>query len=492
MFRPLFVRRCLALVCVTTGLVNAQVSTPAPAPLTLNECVARALNQNFDLQLQQFATQNARDSVTIANAIFDPTLFSTVSAAGTEDATVSPTRTTNAQSANLGVKQLLSSGATATLSTALDRSKERPFVAPPLFNPVYNSDLALSIKQPLLKGFGVTITKSAIARARIGIDRAHLDFKSTVLSVIRNVEAAYYTLAFARENLGVRKLSLTVAQTLFDENKVRQNTGVATSLDVLQAEVGVANARRDVLLAEQTVNDREDALLNLIGRATFDHRPGPLSLTDEPGTELSFDRSYALARDNSPELASNRLFEDQLKIDLAVAKQNRLPSLDLGGTLGLNSESRSSADRAFSGTASGDSYDWQVDLTFSIPWGLHAERARYNQARTNLNRQATALDQLDQNLLLDVRSAVRAVMTSRETVTVSTLATELSRQQFEAEKARYQAGRSTYRFVEDARRDYDTAKVNELLARVNLRVATAELARLEGTSLARFEIKLEQ
>ena len=35
----------------------------AIAPLTLEESVARALNHNFDLQLQQFSTRNAREEV---------------------------------------------------------------------------------------------------------------------------------------------------------------------------------------------------------------------------------------------------------------------------------------------------------------------------------------------------------------------------------------------------------------------------------------------
>ena len=491
---PLFTYAALALLVLLPGAVRAQLAAPAPtpAPLTLAECVARALNHNFDLQLQQFSTELARDQVITADASFDPTLFSSVATAGAKDASVNPTRTTSAQSAALGVRQLLASGATATVSTALDRSKENPFIAPPLFNPVYNSDLALSVKQPLLQGFGVTITRAASERARLAVSRAQYDFKDAVLTVIRNVESAYYILAFAREQLAVRKLSLAVAQTLFEENQIRQRTGVATSLDVLQSEVGVANARRDLLLAEQAVSDREDLLINLIGRFAGTQRPGPVSLADESVPAASFDQSYALAVANAPELASNQLLAEQLKLDLAVAKNNRLPTLDLGAAVGLNGADRRNANGALNSAASGDSYDWQVDLTLSIPWGLRAERANYRQARTRLNRQETALAQLDQNLLVDVHAAVRAVETNREAVTVSVLATELSRKQFEAEKARYQAGRSTYRFVEDARRDYDTARVNELLARVNLRNAAAELARLEGSSLARYQVKLER
>jgi outer membrane protein len=487
MIRPFVFRAILALLAIVP--VFAQEKTAST--FTLEECVARALNHNFDLQLQQFSTQSARDQVVVANATYDPTLFSTAALAGRKDST-GTSYTTQEQAASLGVSQRLVSGAQVTASTGLTRSKERPYAAPPLFNPVYNSDVSLSITQPLLQGFGVTINRAAIERARLGITRANYDFKAVVLSVIRNVESAYYTLAFTREQLAVRKFSLEVAQTLLDENKARLKTGVATNLEVLQSEVGVANARRDLLLAQQSVTDSEDALLNLIGRFAFNTQLGTVQLPDSAVPNVSFERSYALALENAPDYASNKVLAEQLKLDLSVAKNNRLPTLDLGAAIGHNGDDRDNAGGAFNSATSGESYNWQVDLTLSVPWGLRAERARYRQALTSLNRQELFIQQLDQSLLLQVRSAVRAVETNRETVAVSTLATELSRKQFETEKARYEAGLSTYRFVEDSRQDLDTARVNELLAKVNLRIALAELARLEATSLERYNVKLEE
>jgi outer membrane protein len=82
------------------------------------------------------------------------------------------------------------------------------------------------------------------------------------------------------------------------------------------------------------------------------------------------------------------------------------------------------------------------------------------------------------------------VQTNAEGVRISRLATQLSERQFELEKARFDAGLSTFRRVQEAQEDLDSARVSELQARVSLRVALAELARLEGTSLERFEIDL--
>jgi outer membrane protein TolC len=98
------------------------------------------------------------------------------------------------------------------------------------------------------------------------------------------------------------------------------------------------------------------------------------------------------------------------------------------------------------------------------------------------------LQQIEQNLLLQVRAAVRAVETNLEGVQISTMATGLSEKQYELEKARFDAGLSTSRLVLEAQDALEQARVNELQSRVNLRTALAELHRLEGSSLARYGI----
>src|SRR5690606_1698963 len=107
----------------------------------------------------------------------------------------------------------------------------------------------------------------------------------------------------------------------------------------------------------------------------------------------------ALALANSPDYASGKVVAEQLKIDVAVAKNNRLPTVDLGAAIGYNGADRDNAGSAFSSATTGDAYNWQVDLTVSVPWGLRAGRARYRQALTNLNRQETSLQQFNQTLL---------------------------------------------------------------------------------------------
>jgi outer membrane protein TolC len=491
---PRFIARATAVFTLIAAPFIARAAEPAAPPpfsatpsLTLEDCIARALQKNFSLQIQTFSTDIARESLNIANAAFDPTFTASVSRAMSDSSAVTGNTRNNSTSSRAGVSQFLTTGAEIGISASLDRNSSN--FPRYLFNPIYNSDVVLSVSQPLLRGAGSAYNRASIERSKLGVEIARLDFKGSVLQVVRDTEAAYYNLVFARELLAVKKHSLALAERLYEENKTRKLTGVATDLDVLSAEVGIATARNGVLVAEQGVHNREDSLLALIGQFEFDAPVGTVSLVafDEPSP--SFDLSYKLARDNQPEYLATRAEIKQLQITAEASKSAARPSLNLGGAVGYGGTGRSYGN-AIDRTADSDAHNWELDLSVSVPWGLHADRARYRSAMASLHQVEARLRQLDQSLLVEVRSAVRAVETNRESVEINRKATELATRQYELELARLKAGLSTSRQVLQVQDDLESARVNELLARVNLRIAIANLHQLESSSLERYHINV--
>ena len=488
--------RIATLPLIFTATCFAQSVDSMPV-LTLEECISRALDQNFTLQIQRYTAESATAAVDIADSSFDPTITATARTGVNQQAqpgstldgvTIEGPRSETGN-VRVGASKKIVTGATFQASANVLRAKTNSRNS--LLNPAYDSDLNLSVTQPLLKGFGSEINRSAVLRARLGVERADMDFKGTVLDVVRNVETAYYNLAFAREQLAVRVFSRSVAQKLLEENQAKKETGVATDLDVLQAQVGVANADRNVLLAQQRVSDREDALTNLIGRFDAGDSLGRIDLGTPVVPTVSFDQSYKLARDNWPDYASSILTIEQLRLDVQTAKNNRKPALNLGAGVGLNSK-EGALGSATSNVWNGDGYSWQIDLSLNVPWGFREEKARLAQASANLNREETRLQQIEQTILVDVRSAIRAVETNGESLRISRLATELSEKQYALEKARFDAGLSTFRRVQESQEDLDNARVNEIQASVNLRIAQADLSRLEASSLNRYNIELNE
>ncbi|MBW7895054.1 MAG: TolC family protein [Opitutaceae bacterium] len=481
------------LVAFSLGLGRAaETSAARPGTLTLQECIGRALQHNFDLQIQGFSTSNAVQTLVGSQSDYDPS-FTLSASKSASRADVPSTQLVGTESDNfstrIGVTQKIATGASLNLSSSLDRSAtNNPYAT---LNPAYNADMALSVRQPLLKNAGAAVNRAAIRRAELGVDIANLNYKSRLLQVVRDTEGAYYDLVFAREQLKVRRHSLALAEKLYDENLARKNTGVATDLDVLQAEVGVASARNNVLLAEQSARDAQDRLLNLIGQFQFDDNVGEVGMPDFNGIHVDFAASYKLARDNQPDYIATENSIRQYEIDVAAARRNRLPSLDLGGALGYNARDNSAHD-AFNRVPNGDGYSWQVDLSLTVPWGMRGDKARYFTARNNLMREQTRLRQLEQNIMVQVRAAVRSVETNLESVAISAQGTSLSERQYELERARFDAGLSTSRRVLEAQDDLERARVAELQARVNLRKAISELHRLEGSSLETYDIAVAE
>jgi outer membrane protein TolC len=472
----------------------APVVDPALPPLGLAQCVAMALDKNFDLRIQRHTAENSRDALEITKAEYDPTLRATLGKTFSESDYRRATdgNWTNNTGNNIEITaaatQKVITGATLQLSTGVNRNSAATNRA---YNGVYDSDVVFSVRQPVLKNFGANVNRAAIDRARLGVARANEDLKASVLAVVRSVETAYYNLAYYRAQLEVRRFSLDLSQKLLDENRARKATGVAIELEVLQAELSVANARRDLLVAEKSLHDAEDNLLALINPFEFAAMIGPLSIDDIGSPDVSFDKSYKLALDNTPEYASAQYAIRQYEIDAKAAKRNQLPTLDVGASVGVGAPDYNTG-RAYDRAFNGGNYNWGVDATFSIPWSRRAEKAAWRQAMNNLDREKVRLQQVDQDILVSVRTAVRAVQTSEEGVRITTFATQLSEKQYEAQIARYDAGRSTFNLVLDFMEDLNEARVNELQARLSLRNALADLARLEASSLARYNVRLDQ
>lgn len=484
-------RRLLSALVGAVAVLNVAAQTPEPAApdLTLEACIARALEKNFDLAIQRYSPEIARDAILVAKGGYEAQLTATGSTG--EDVTGPTTLTTGSTARSsdvrVGVSQRLYSGTTVTASSRLDRSALSPSVS--ALNPAYNADLTLSVRQSLLSGFGTAVNRATIDRAVIGLDRANLDYRAQALNVIQDTENAYYALAFAREQLGVRRLSYTLAQRLFDEAKTRRDTGVATDLDVLQAEVGVANARRGLLLAEQAVQDRQDALLDLIGQFELNTTVGTVTFPAATETLPVFASSYAMAKQSQPDYLSSRAAIDQLKLDLKIAKDAAKPDLTVGAAVGLNGRNGSGND-AFGDAFDRQNHSWQADFAFSYPWGRRSDKARYRQSYAALSREETRLRQFEQTIEVQVRSAVRSVETNQESLRIASLASTLSQKQYELEKAKFDAGLSTSRRVLEAQDDLETARVSELQAKVTLQNAISALHRIEGSSLQRYNVTL--
>jgi outer membrane protein len=495
----------LLLLSLLTSVAPARAQT-APAavtpeqPLSLEQAIALAVQKNFDLQLQGISTEVAKENVNSAKATFDPN----ITASGRRSVTQAASNTSvlegsqtegprnDSTTVSVGVSERLpQTNGTVSVSTNVTRSATNSTIA--RLNPTFGNGISATVNQPLLQNAGRKVATANLERARLGLGIAYINYKNQVLTLIANTENAYYNLVAARESLRIRQLSLELAQKLFDENQARRTTGVMTDLDVLGAEVGVARARRSLIQQEQTVRDAEDALLNIINQPSFDSRPGAVKFDDYTGGAPKFAEAYKLARDFYPPTLSAEETLKQLQITLDVARRNVLPRLDLDASLGYTARAVSTGyGDVIANLPNDHGNNWSVGLTYQMPWGRHAEKANYRTAQLNLGSQKLRIDQLEQQLMIDVRTAIRSVETNLAAVEIASKEALLAEKQYDQQKARFDAGLTTNRQVQQFQDDLETARFNELSAKLTLRRAVTTLHRLQGTSIERYRVQLPQ
>ena len=489
-------RAAVILACVgalsPSRAAEATPGRPGDAPLTLEQSVAQALARNFTVRIQAYPLDQSKAGVIIAQSTYDPVLGvswqDTSGRAGAAGVSAVAYPYAAAQTSTLSATQNVITGGQVSADYSVVRGVASPAAA--FLNPAYAGNISLNISQPLLQGAGTDYARAAIEIARSGERIAGLNFKSVVLTMIFNVETAYFNLIFTRQQHEVAKDTLRLAQELLDENNIKRRTGVLTDLDVVQAEAGVATANSQLIGYRQAMENAEDILLQAMGERAFKAGVGPVAFPELPDTSgVSFFQSYKLARDNGPSLAIVQATIDQYKLEALRARRNGLPQLNLTVGAGYNTL-RGSFPSAAGNAWNGPGYNWDAGLALTFPWGLRSNKALYRQALDSVESEEIALDQADQVLMVQVRAAVRAVVTNVEGVAASDKAAVLSQRQYELQKARFDAGLATSYDVLLAQNQLETARVADLQARVNLRIAIADLHMLEGSSLDAYRVNL--
>ncbi len=476
----------------------------AGTALTMEQCVAQALAKNFNVRISTYAAEYAQAGVTLAQSVYDPvigvswertvtktdnpTVYETVDTFGLPTIATALTPYDNLQQTTLSLSENLITGGTATAEYIAARDESTPQRL--FLNPAYTGDISINVSQPLLAGAGVDYSMALIKYAKLGNKIGGLNLKSSVLTMVFNVETAYFDVIYAQQQYDVAKDAVKLAQQLLDENTIKRQTGVLTDLDVVQAQAGLATAKNNQILALQAVGNTEDTLLQTMGEMQFRTQVGAIPLTPSPDTDVSFDRSYKIARDTGPQLALVQATIDQYKLLALRAKRNFLPSLSVVGGAGYSTE-RNSYDSVFSHVFTGPGYNWQAGINLSLPIGLRQTKALYHQALDNVHTGEAQFDQADQTLTVQLRAAVRSIEANRESVVSAKDSVRLSEKQYELQRARFDAGLATSYDVLLMQNQLESARVALIQAEVNLRIAVADLRFLEGSSLQLYHINLK-
>jgi outer membrane protein len=459
--------------------------------LDLDSFLIEALGHNIGLRIERINSLNAIDAVEVERAAFDPRFQSNYNYVEREAAAASSTLDTapiprsESRQLSVGADKRFSAGTAFSINSNINRVTSNNNAAR---NPDYAADIGFGIRQPLMRGAWQTVNLAPIARAKIGGEQAVDRLMDAILEVLSSAEIAYWNLAYARARRDFFASSLLLAKSILEESQVRQELGLATQLEILQADAEVVSREEELILAELQIEDSLDRLIRVAG-SNFDQAlwTGDLQIAalPEPINEpLSIEAVSVKANQADMRVrAQERQVEIQRLNRLLAADQAR-PDLDL--TLGLRYLGRDDSGwSSYRGSWSGDGYNLNAGIQVSLPWGFREARARERQAGRNLEREEWVLADLRMERTLLVRDVWRQLSSGLKRIEVTKAAVNLNEQSFEQARARFASGAVAYRLVLEAQRDLDQSRLRYLAAVIETLRAEVRLARLDGSILER-------
>ncbi len=471
--------------------------------LTLKDAIILALNNNYDIRIAKIDPKIKDKDITVAKSVFDPILTIT----GERDVREEP-RSNTLITGTSGIIQRFNDNNTikATLEKPMETGARvtldfdlliRNFIDPATFqtlNPMSTAVFEAKVSQPLLKNAGIFYNRSEIYIARNDKKKSVLELKMTAIEVINTVQKAYWELVKAIEELRVRKKSLERAEDLLRKNKIQVKVGTLAPIELLVAEEGVASQIEGVVVAENDIKDREDDLKQVVNLRTdtvfSDVSIVPLDKASFEIGEISLDESIKIALANRPEFSAQGLDIKTAKIRVKQQRNQLLPKLDVEAGIryrGMAGDFGNAIDATFSERFQDEFFGF----TLEVPLGNREARSNYTNAMLEKKQTVLSTSKVEQEIVVEVRKAVRQIKTNAERIRASKKAKELARERLKAEEKKFKVGRSTSLEVIRAQADLAVSEGKATNAIVDYQISLGNFDAVLGTILRNNSIVIE-
>ena len=235
--------------------------------------------------------------------------------------------------------------------------------------------------QPLFQGFAL-INQYKVAE--LGVNVAELSQKFTRLEVIFQIKQAYFNVLKAEKLLDVARNTVTVLEAQEEVARNFFEVGLTPLNDLLQVQVQLANARQNLITAQNNL-DTADSQFNVILRRPVN---APVSLVDiqtYASLENELDYYLDLAVRNRLDIKIGDLNIQIAEKEVDIARKDYYPSIALQGEYfktandwALSDDERFANPDGWSFTAIASWNFWEWGRT---KYGESVKRRRFSQAK---------------------------------------------------------------------------------------------------------------
>jgi outer membrane protein TolC len=512
--------------------------------ISLDDAIALALSRNSDLAVSQANRRIAAFRIVSDSGAYDVKFQLVPSYSHGVSASTNPLIsgpdggpiTQDILGATSAFTGLLPDGATYNVSLTGERVTTNSLAS--AYDPYYVTSLELDLTQPLLRNRAIDATRRQVLDDRYTLQAdtaaAYVQAQTTIL----DVTDAYWSLEYAWQQVAVGEAALRQAELQAQSNGRQVIRGRVAASDVVQATAQVAAFQGQVATALQTVGQEQIALKNLIigdrGDPIWRANLVPLTAVESPVPEPDLHAAIAQALAHRPELAELDAERRSSAVDIAYARDQLKPQLDVGVTVnptGLSGVPTPATLNPFAaqilenisninaltaavdgglgagvpptanllpmppnyqnggfGTSVKNLFDgrfptYSVSLTLGIPIGNHTARGAFDEAvesdRSLQVRQAAE----ERNIAADATNVVEALRTDLALLASARDQRQTTQQVYLSELRRIAVGRSTEFLVLQRLVALADARRNELLAQANYSKALADYRLVTGDLL---------
>ncbi len=460
--------------------------------LSFDECLDWALRENLNFKSYHLGIKSYKLSIVQAKSEFDPSFSMSVRRDQSEaptffeyfDVSSIKSETSNF---NLTIGQDLATGADwgigmyNTLSKSNIETKEN-----------YTSYIGFQINQPLMRGYGEKVNRSNVYLAQISSRTAVHDLDEKAISLVYDVQKEYWNLVYSIESLKVSEISLAHADSLLAYNEKGLEIGIMTESDVLEAKSAFVTRQQEVLDQKNVIHASEDILRRLLNITSKEEWELTINPTDKPGI-LTIDLDSEAALDKAlkqrPDYKIAQKIIETNEIDFAIAKNSRLPSLNLTANYRFNG-SGESLGKDLKDLGNTEEYGWSLGFLLSYPLRNRSAEADYEKKKIDIKRAQLILEDIKNQIIIDIRSSIRNITISREQVDVAELSVEVNELRLKEEEERFRNKLSSSYFVLEFQRDLADSRNLYNKALIDYTIALADFQRAKGTLLKDLNISI--
>lgn len=311
---------------------------------------------------------------------------------------------------------------------------------------------------------------------------ANLNYAMSLSSVEQSVTTSYWNLVSAKRGMESTKTSLEAARRTYESVQDAYSAGLATSLDLSNAELEVLNYESALKQLEDAYTLSQEAFRILTGiEGDFDVTDFPqIAYLDLPTAE----ELYAAYGDNTNTVRMLNATVASSEAALTVQKVSNLyPSVSLSLNYNIGGDYRYvpdvSNDFGMNDTAS-------ATVSFSIPVGSYIPGSKGNTAVRNAEDDV-AISKINlvagrENLLSTIRSTLIKIEQSRSNIEIYTKMVDLAQRTYDLAEESYNVGLSSLS---------DLQKKMDSLSSAQMDLINAESEYIQNVYILAFTLNLD-